>query len=168
MEEVFKDIKGYEGLYQVSNRGNVKSLARYRGGNGSKYFIHERILKIKINKHGRPHVNLCKDGIIKPSIIHQLMAITFLGHERCGHKLVVDHIDNNPLNNNLENLQIVTSRINITKDMKKGSSRFTGVYRSKNKWRSTFTLDGVKKHLGYFTEEVEAYIAYENEHLSIC
>lgn len=167
MEELFKDIKNYEGLYEVSNKGNVKSLARYRGGNSSKYFMPEKLLKIKINNHGRPCVNLSKDGIVKSLIVHQLIAIAFLNHTVCGHLLIVDHIDNNPLNNNLENLQIITSRKNTTKDMKKGSSRFIGVYRDKNKWRSTITINKIKKHLGYFKEEVEAYIAYENECLSL-
>lgn len=167
--EIYKDIKGFEGLYQVSNKGNIKSLSRYRGGNSSRYFISERILKNKINNHGRPCINVSKDGIITTLIIHQIEAIAFLNHIPDGHNIIVDHIDNNPLNNNLENLQLITSRENITKDMKKGSSVFTGVFLNKknNKWRSVIVINKIKKHLGYFTEEIEAYIAYENERLSL-
>lgn len=168
MEENWKDVKGYEGLYQVSDLGNVKSLSRYRGGNSYKYLLPERLLNININNHGRPYVNLSIDGKVTTFIIHQLVAIAFLDHAPCGHKTVVDHIDNNPMNNKVDNLQLISARQNVTKDMTKGSSRFTGVFINKNnKWRSTIVINKIKKHLGYFNEEVEAYIAYENERLSL-
>lgn len=164
-DEYWKDVPNYEGLYQVSNLGNVKSLSRYRGGKSKNYLLPEKLLKIKINNHGRLCVNLSKDGDAKTFIVHQLVAIAFLGHKPNGHTIVVDHIDNNKLNNNLNNLQLITARENITKDMKGFTSKYPGVFldKRKNKWRSQITINKKKKHLGYFKNEKDAGIAYKNE-----
>ena len=94
--------------------------------------------------------------------MHQIVAIAFLNHTPNGLKAVVDHIDNNPLNNELGNLQIITHRKNLSKD-KKGSSKYTGVcwYESRKKWIAGIRVNGKKKHLGYFTNEEEAAEAYQ-------
>ena len=89
--EEFRPVKGYEGIYEISNLGNVKSL-KYNNG---------KILKVREDKYGYVKVNLYKNKKTKTCYIHQLMAIAFLNHTPNGHKLVVDHIDNNPSNNNL-------------------------------------------------------------------
>lgn len=161
--EIWKDIPDYEGIYQVSNLGNVKSLSRIRGGNGGNYLLPERILKNKINNHGRPCVNLSKEGIVKTLMVHQLVAMAFLNHKPNGHTMVVDHIDNNPLNNKLSNLQIITHRANSTKDRKGYTSKHTGVFFCKNKWRAQITINKQKKELGYFDCEIKASKAYQNE-----
>jgi len=114
--EIFKDIPGYEGIYQVSDLGRVKSLK----------FNKEKILKPGVNNHGYYTVVLCK-GKRKTINVHQLVAMAFLNHEPCGYNgLIVDHKDNNPLNNRLSNLQLISQRENTSKD-KKGSSKYTGV-----------------------------------------
>ena len=160
--EVWKDIPEYEGLYQVSNLGNVKSLDRIddRG----------RKLKGKVLKGaicGSPYfrVNLYKDNKIKLKKIHQLVAIAFLKHTPCGHKLVVNHIDINPKNNNLYNLEVITHRKNSNRKHIKSSSKYVGVCwdKKRNKWRSNIAINGRKKHLGYFTDEKEASQVYQNE-----
>jgi hypothetical protein len=92
MEE-FKDIIRYEGLYQVSNLGRVKSLRRNKILSPSK-------------ECGYLKTTLRKDGKQRKLAIHQLVAMAFLGHEPCGHELVVNHINKNKLDNRVENLKI--------------------------------------------------------------
>lgn len=151
-KEVWKDIKNYEGLYQVSNLGNVKSLKCGR----------ERILKAGVEGHGYYNVVLTKDGKRKTKKVHQLVAEAFLNHTPCGHKLVVNHINNNSLDNSLSNLEIVTQRENLSKDKK---TKYTGVTLNKrnNKWMSRIWINGKSKYLGVFTNELEASNAYQKE-----
>ena len=115
--EIYKNVTGYEGIYQVSNLGNVKSLERKVIGKlDSIRTLKEKVLKNNLNKKGYYLVGLMKDNKQATKKVHQLVAIAFLGHTPCGMKLVVDHIDNNPLNNRVDNLQIITQRENSTKN----------------------------------------------------
>ena len=72
MNEEWRDIEGYEGLYQVSNLGRVKSL-NYRGCKGN-----ISILKPRLTKKGYETINLCKDGKVKNVKIHRLVAKKFI------------------------------------------------------------------------------------------
>lgn len=155
--EVWKDIPEYEGLYQVSNLGNVRSLNYNKTGKAN-------ILKTPVNPRGYARVNLSLYKKQKVSKVHSLVARAFLKHKPCGMKIVVDHIDNNPLNNNLYNLQLITQRENCSKD-KKGTSKYTGVSWSKshNRWVAHIRINGVQKNLGLFTDEKEAAQVYQNE-----
>lgn len=161
-EEIWKDIPGYEGHYQVSNLGNVKSLSRrislYRGSFISK----ERILKPSF-KRGYAQCGLCKNGKKNTFQVHQLVAMAFLGHVLCGHERVVDHIDNNILNNKLSNLQVITARENLSRSRKNKTSKYTGVHWSKEqgKFIANIHINGRQKHLGCFNSEIDAFSAYE-------
>jgi len=161
--EIYKDIIDYEGIYQVSNFGNVKSLSRIIFNKG-KYPVtsKEKILKPAIDSHGYLHLNLFKNGKRKTRSIHQLVAETFLNHIPCGHKLVVNHKDFNILNNHVNNLEIVTNRENCNKKHLKSTSEYVGVSWSNtfNKWQTHITIDGKIKNLGYFIDELEAAKAY--------
>ena len=162
--EKWKDIKGYEGFYQVSNLGRVKSLKRWidNKGNGG-YFLQGKIMNTNLSR-GYPTVSLSKNGNGKKIRVHQLVAIAFLNHKPCGHKLVVDHIDNNPLNNNIENLQLITNRKNLSKDKKGGTSKYVGVHyinKGTNSWRSITSVNGKLISLGCFPTEERASIAYQ-------
>ena len=152
--EVWKYIPKFES-YQVSNLGNVKSLK----------YGKERILKKPIGAGGYIQVGIYKNKKCSKRTINQLMAIAFLNHKPCGHKMVVDHIDNNKKNNKLYNLQLITQRENSSKDKKKGTSKYTGVFfaKGKNKWRAAITINGKQKHLGCFVNEKDAAQAYKNE-----
>lgn len=163
MEEIFKDIPGYEGIYQVSNLGRVKSLPREIWKNGF-YITKEKILKPNIGNIKYCYVILYKNLQKKTIRVHQLVAMAFLNHTPCGHKLHVDHIDNNPLNNQLDNLQIISARLNSSKDRKNGTSKYIGVSWSKvmKKWLSCIVLNGKIKVLGYFEDELEASEKYNN------
>jgi hypothetical protein len=96
--------------------------------------------------------------------MHQLVAITFLGHNTNGHKIVVDHINGDKLNNKVENLQVITNRANLSKDKKGGSSKYVGVNwnNAAKKWQSRILIDGNRRNLGYFANELEASEAYQN------
>jgi hypothetical protein len=144
--EFWKDIPNYKGLYKVSNLGRVKSLERkIMRRNGRVQTVAEKILKNKETKY--LSVSLCKDNNVKTAHIHKLVAMAFLGHVPNGHKLVVDHIDNDRLNNNVDNLQLISHRENSSKD-KTGTSKYTGV-----SWNK----------IGYFYTESAAAEAYQNE-----
>jgi len=159
--EIWKSIKGYED-YEVSSLGRVKSLARtiYRT-DGTTQTYKEKFLKPTVGG-GYLKVRLSKNLKSKVKKVHQIVAIAFLNHTPNGHSSVVDHIDNNPLNNKLGNLQIITNRENSSKD-KKGSSKYTGVIWNKlNKnWRARIYINGKHKNLGSFTDELEASKAYQ-------
>lgn len=164
-EEIWKDIPNYEGIYQVSNLGRVKVLMRISICKGwGRRVRNERLMKqIKASK-GYYFVNLTKDGMSKMLKTHQLVAICFLNHVPNGYKIVVDHINNNPLDNRVENLQLISQRENKSKD-RLGTSKYVGVFWSKQnkKWRAQIMVLGKQKHLGYFTDEYEAHLAYQEE-----
>ncbi len=153
MKEIYKDIEGYEGHYQVSNLGNVKSFKNNK----------ERILKPGIDTDGYKIVGLCKNGKQKTFKVHKLVAMTFLGHKRQGLNEVVDHIDNVKTNNRLDNLQLISHRENTSKDRKGGTSEYVGVCwdKSKNKWRSEIRIKGKSIFLGLFDDEYDAHLAYQ-------
>lgn len=151
MEE-WKDIKGYEGHYQVSNLGNVRSLKR------------NKVLKLKIVVDGRGYcvVTLHNKGQ-KIRKVHQLVAESFLNYFSNKNRfLVVDHIDNNKKNNKLDNLQIISCRKNVSKDVKGKTSIYTGVCKHKQhkNWYSQIKINGKTKYLGLFNCETSAHIAY--------
>lgn len=163
--EVFKTIKGYEGLYQVSNLGRVKSLERIvYYGNKSK-FIKERILKGQPDGNKYLTVGLTKDSIQERRTIHQLVAVAFLNHKPCGLKSVVNHKNNNKQDNRVENLEIVSQRENGNKKHLKSTSKYIGVHWSSNKkkWVSSIHIKGKTIHLGYFDNEYNAHISYKNK-----
>ena len=165
MKEEFADIKGYEGIYQISNFGNVKSLKRpiWLIKNQCFGIRKERILKPSLVSKGYLQINLSKDGVRKHFKIHQLIAIAFLNHTQNKHNEIIDHIDNNPSNNLIDNLQITTCRHNVSKDRKGFTSKFVGVCWDKRhlKWRSNIRINNKQIHLGLFTSEIEASQAYQ-------
>lgn len=114
--EIWKDIEGYEGMYQVSNFGNVKSLGRVVLKNGKYPFLtKEKLLKQIINQKGYYQVFPYKNGKGKTLFVHQLVAMAFLNHQPDGtHNIVVNHIDNNKLNNHVNNLELVSQRFNTS------------------------------------------------------
>jgi hypothetical protein len=162
--EIWKSIPNYEGLYEVSSLGSVKSL-------GSDKTRKERILKQAIVKNqNRYYVGLCKNNIKKKYKVHQLVAMAFLNHTPCGYKVVVDHINNDSTDNRLENLQLITQRENAYKTQGKYSSKYKGVCWHKNskKWRARIHFNGKNITIGYFKCELAASVAYQNKLKELC
>lgn len=110
--EIWKDIPGYEGIYQVSNTGKVKSLERFVKNSGrSGRLYKERILKPNPNKWGYLSVVLQKEGKRKDWKIHRLVLSIFNPVENW-EELEVNHIDGDKENNNLKNLEWATKSEN--------------------------------------------------------
>ena len=93
INEVWKPIVNFEGLYEISSLGRVKSLSKEICNNRRCYLSKEKILKHSTTKSGYFMIILCKNGKKKGIKIHQLVAQSFLNHTICGQKLVVDHIN---------------------------------------------------------------------------
>ncbi len=117
-ETIWKPIKGYEGLYEVSNLGQVRSLPRIKRGKFMKdglpsyYKTKEKLLKQKIAQDGYVTVCLCdKVGSMKWCRVHRLVATAFI--ENPDNKEIVHHKDENIKNNCVENLAWVTPRENL-------------------------------------------------------
>lgn len=106
MQEVWKDISGYEGIYMVSNFGRIKSLKRKCECYGGVRSVPERIIKVSHNKRGYKHVCLHRYGISKNHDLHRIIATAFIPGWFAG--AVVNHKDGVKGNNNIDNLEWVT------------------------------------------------------------
>jgi hypothetical protein len=148
MTEEWKDIEGYDGDYQVSNRGRVRSLK----------FGKIRMLKPSTNRYGYFCVNLYKRGPLQFRR-GRLVAQYFLPD--WDESLQVDHINGVKTEDHVENLRMVTNAENNRSFRTKAqgcTSRFRGVSWRKDRkiWVAIITLGGKSKHLGYFVDEAEA------------
>lgn len=110
MDEVWKDIEGYEGLYQVSNLGRVRSLNYNHTGE-------IKLLKQDISHNGYKRAMLYKDGKMKRYLVHRLVAMTFISNP--DDLPIVNHKDENKTNNNVNNLEWCTYKYNNNYGTKK-------------------------------------------------
>ena len=143
-EEAWKDVSGYEGLYQVSNQGRVKSFKQEK----------ERILKPVRDTCGYLRVILCKNGKRKMCSIHRLVALTFIPNK--DNFTEVNHKDEIKTNNNIENLEWCDKKYNnnygtrIQRAVEKISKpvfQYTKDGKFVREWKSTMD---VKRNLGYY------------------
>jgi len=155
--EIWKKILDFEN-YEISNLGNIKSL----GNNKSKK---EKVLKQTKNSHGYMTIGLHKLGVKITKKTHILVAEMFLNHTS-NSNLVVDHIDNDKLNNKLNNLQLITQRKNTSKD-KVNESGVLGVYKHGNKFKAQAFIDGKHKYLGLHDSKELSHKAYNNAIVSV-
>ena len=111
MQEEWKDIKGYEGLYQISNNGNVKSLGRWidRKCKGKKW-QEEKILKSLVDKDGYLFVRLCKNGKVKNFKVHCLVAEAFISNQN--NYPCVNHKNEIKDDNRVNNLELCDHKYN--------------------------------------------------------
>lgn len=164
-KEIWKEVPGYKGIYQVSDQGRVRSLDRECWNGRSIYKRKGIVLSQSVSKKGYYTIRLNLKNKAKTFSVHQLVAMAFLNHKPDGNKIVVDHRDNNPLNNNLSNLQLISNRENVSKDLKNKTSKYTGVSWCKRdkRWKSAIKIKGKLKHLGSFKCELAAAAAYQKE-----
>lgn len=165
-KEIWRDVPGYEGYYQVSNTGIVRSLDRTVITKRGERSYKGRIFEGNLN-NGYKILSLSRDGKQEIFLIHQLVAMIFLNHEPNGHTLVVDHINGIKTDNRIENLRIVTQRDNSSTCHRTNedlfSSKFVGVSWDKvtKKWRAQIIFNSKKIYLGLFDNEIDAAKAYQ-------
>lgn len=112
MEEIWKPIEGYDGLYEISSYGNVKALQRtFISGRGLIQTYPEHLMNLEKTKCGYLRCSLCKDGKHKRFLVHRLVAKSFI--ENPNNYPEINHIDEDKTNNHLENLEWITSRNNV-------------------------------------------------------
>lgn len=119
MKEIWKDIPNFNG-YQVSNKGRIRTYNKttYTEKHGIRKWKN-RILHFKGNDYKTGYrVDLWKNGKPYTMLVARLVAFTFYNKDINNHKLTVDHIDCNRLNNNLENLELVNLKENIKRAFK--------------------------------------------------
>jgi hypothetical protein len=145
MNEIFRPIKKYEN-YRIGNFGNVMNVNT------------GRILKSCISTTGYKHVNLSQNSKIKLLTIHRLVALAFIPNLE--NKPHIDHINNDKLNNNVNNLRWASySENSQNRSMRKdNTSGIKGIYFKKqlNKWCAQIKLNGKNKNLGYFESKEDA------------
>lgn len=112
MQEIWKDVTGYEGLYQVSNFGNVKSCDRvvFAGTNSNHTCQHIKFRLLKMGGGKYKQVILCKEGKIKAFTVHRLVAQAFISNP--DNLPCINHKDENPSNNRVDNLEWCTYKYN--------------------------------------------------------
>ena len=119
-KEIWKDIPGYEGIYQISNNGKIKSIPHVikANQNGGMRVTKEYVKTTYVGWHGYVWVSLCKNGKSKTYSIHRLVALTFI--ENPNKFPAVNHIDGNKENNCIENLEWCTIHENQMHASKNG------------------------------------------------
>lgn len=117
--ELFRTVCGYEGKYEVSNMGNVRSLSRSTLGRWGKMKTSPgRMLKPSISNVGYLRIDLCQGGKPKHHSVHRLVAIAFVPNKHS--KGTVNHINGNKLDNRADNLEWATPKEQTSHAKKNG------------------------------------------------
>ena len=153
MKERWKDIKGYEGIYQVSDHGRIKALARtWDQPRGRGIQKHETMF-LKINLAGRyPLIHLCKAGVIKNYLIHRLVLNAFVGESnlQCNHKNGIRH------DNRLKNLEWVSQSENMKHAYKTGLE----IHKVGEAWHSHILTESQVKRIKFISQHARPERGY--------
>lgn len=155
-KEIWKDIKGYDGLYHVSNFGRIKSLPRLRRSKNGMAIVKECILKHNIHKDGYHYIQLHNDGERKHFLVSRLVYEAFSGEIPEG--MQVNHIDEDKNNNAIYNLNLMTPSEN--------TNWATGNKRRRRKRGKKVVMDEEK--IFDSTREVAKYLGCSNQAISNC
>lgn len=145
MKEEWRPIKGYEGLYEVSNMGRVKSL----------HFDKEIIRKQVERTNGYMEVNLSKDGTTNVKVVHRLVAIAFIKNPN--NYECVNHKDGNKKNNTVDNLEWCTAKENTHHAIKTGLTNLTVALKPVMAYKDD-KLVGVFRSMGECAEKLNCDI----------
>ena len=160
-KEIWKDVKNYEGLYQVSNYGRVKSLNFDR-------IKKEKIMKSYVDKIGYYSIRLCKNGKSKLVRVHRLVAESFL--QRPNKNTEVNHIDGNKLNNFVDNLEWVTHKENMIHAFKNNLAQYPppryGKANAKSKSVVQYDKNGNKIKIWECTKQAGEILKFNYKHIS--
>ncbi len=164
-KEIWKDIKGFEGIYQVSSMGRVKSLPKIKKCFGKDYLTKEKIIKPYINTYGYQSVGLIRNKKVKRCVIHRLVALNFIPNLNSKIKTQVNHINEIKTDNRVVNLEWVTAKENINhgtareriiKSQQKIRTKAVLQYdlnlKLIKRWRSTRSAERSGYHSGHIIE----------------
>ena len=167
VKESWKIIENFPN-YEISNLGKIKRISRVLVRKNFPYTLPEKIMKFYNKYSGYSMVKLWNNKESKSFLVHRLVAKAFIDNPR--NLEYVNHIDENKLNNNVFNLEWVTSRENSchAKNINKSSSKFTGVsfHQFSGKWYASINYNNKSTSLGYYETELEAYQARKNFELT--
>lgn len=157
MEQViWKDIKGYEGYYQVSSHGQVRSLDRIVMSSGFPRKIKGQILAQTTDRKGYKHLRLRKNGEEKSFFVHRLVAEAFVHNKRPEEYIQVNHKDEDKANNHYSNLEWCTQEYNLN-------------YGTRNQRLSKPVIAYNEKQTLYFNSMTEAnYEGFAQSSISRC
>lgn len=153
--EIWKEIPGYKGLYEVSNYGQIKSIERLEKCGNKTRIRKARILKQSLRR-GYLFVSLCKNGRKENVVIHRIVSLLFIPNPN--NMSEVDHIDGNKINNKVSNLRWVTAKQNsnnlkapntIGKKLNKGGKAVLQFDLSGNFIKEWVTAMEVERSLGF-------------------
>jgi hypothetical protein len=151
--ENWRDIKGYEGIYQISDLGRVKRLPTKVKNRFGFRITKEKILKCSKDYYGYHIASLSKNSKVEKHPVHRLVAVNFLDYKPNGRiDDVIDHINNVREDNRLDNLQIIKHRENCTKDVR-GKSKYAGVSVTKGFFKSSLRINSKKVFIGQSKNE---------------
>ena len=172
MEEEWKDIKGYEGYYKISNLGRVKSLYRVvRKKNGCTMTVYPRILRSVVNSNGYLDVSLLKDAHSKTFLVHILVATAFLPNPN--NFPVFHHRDGNKTNCHVDNLQWCSYSYNTKhaydyEGHKHAMMGKTGKDNKLSRVIGQYNIDGTFVSKFNSLADVERELGFREGHISRC
>ncbi len=160
----WRPVVGYEGLYEVSSDGEVRSLLRRvaHGRHKDGQIIGQRTLKIKPGKLGYKIASLCRDGLPCKAYVHRLVVESHRGAIPDG--LVIDHANGDKSDNRLVNLRVVKQSQNVKNKISTGNAHgHRGIILAKDgrhkKWHAAIQINGKKVLAGSFYTKEEAIAA---------
>lgn len=170
VKEVWKPVKGFEGFYEISNYGRVKSKERYVLCKNKPTKIKGKILKFGINSSGYCFVIMVKDNIRKMHLVHRLVAEHFIPN--VNNLPQINHIDENKENNHVSNLEWCTAKYNVNYGMRsqKVSEKLRGRYNREDisKKIKQLSKEGMLIHIFPSIREANRAIGKPSRHISEC